>query len=71
MPAANGPSEPAADAKANYPDTAGVAVDPDDFHSGDGVSGGFARWSGTSFAAAVHAGKCAHAIMGGPPVSPS
>ena len=33
-----------------YPDSIGVPIDPDDFR------GGFARWSGTSFAAATVAG---------------
>jgi hypothetical protein len=36
------------------------SADPDDF------TGGFARWSGTSFAAAIHAGKCAQRLVGPP-----
>ena len=42
------------------------AVDPDDFSGGDAngrhFEGGFARWSGTSFAAAALAGRLAHAL---------
>ena len=36
------------------------SADPDDF------TGGFARWSGTSFAAAIYAGRCAQRRVGPP-----
>lgn len=48
-----------------YPDSIGVPIDPDDFR------GGFARWSGTSFAAATVAGRLALALSGPQPASAS
>jgi len=51
-----------------YPDSIGVTIDPDDF------SAGFARWSGTSFAAATVAGRLAMTLTERgtvPPGSPS
>jgi serine protease len=45
--------------QAAYPDSMGVTIDPDNFR------GGFARWSGTSFAAATIAGRLAQELLDG------
>lgn len=45
-------------AQSAYPDSIGVTIDPDNFRDG------FARWSGTSFAAATVAGQLAQALHG-------
>jgi subtilase family protein len=44
----------------SFPRSIGSTIDPDNF------TGGFARWSGTSFAAADIAGRLAHALGHGP-----
>ncbi|HEU4425962.1 MAG TPA: S8 family serine peptidase, partial [Pilimelia sp.] len=62
MPAVAGDEPPP---PSPFPEPFGETVDPDDF---TGFTGGFARWSGTSFAAAVFAGDCAQAILDGRPV---
>ncbi|HEY3735714.1 MAG TPA: S8/S53 family peptidase [Streptosporangiaceae bacterium] len=58
MPDFNGRRRPPA--QQAYPDSIGSTVDPDNFASG------FARWSGTSFAAATLAGRLARALAEDP-----